>query len=325
MNQARLQSRLLIGVCALAGIAIVGCGGGGTVTVSVSPTPSTPTATATSPSATTTATATATHTPTPTATSVSATPTPTPVPLVGQVVTVGFGTVHSGTNSQILDATCPAGYLVAGGGFNSGYTSFTIMQDEPISTTQWRGEIFNTGSSDIYAQLQVVCLKLSGMVGQVVTVGFPPVHSGTNSSIVLANCPSGYLVAGGGISSGYTSFTLMQDEPQSTTQWWGEIHNTGAGDIYAQLQIMCLRASGLAGQVLAKSLGSAGTGSNSTIIDQTCPAGYLVAGGGVNSGYSTQTVMQNEPISTTQWQSEIFNHGDAPITAQTQIECLTHA
>jgi hypothetical protein len=198
------------------------------------------------------------------------------------------------------------------------------MWNAPISTTTWRGEIYNTGGSPIYAQLQIVCLKVSGLVGQVVTKSLGTINSGSNSSIVDVTCPSGYLVAGGGINAGYGTLVTMWSAPVSTTTWREEVYNT-SGTAAAQAQVECLKVSGLTGKVVSKGLGSANPGSNSTIIDQSCPSGYLVAGGGLNSGYTTQTLMQSDPINTTTWQSEIYNTGSLSITVQAQVECLKRA
>jgi hypothetical protein len=279
----------------------------------------------TTAAATATATTESTATTAPTATSTqAAAPTATPrPPLQSQVIVKNLGnSIGSNTNSSIVDATCPAGYLVAGGGVSSGYTTFNIMWNAPISTTTWRGEIFNYGGSAIAAQLQVVCLKVSGLVGQVVTKGMGSIGATTTSSIVDLSCPAGYLVAGGGINAGYGTLVTMSSAPINTTTWREEVYNTSGSAVSAQVQAECLKVSGLTGKLVITGLGNADAGTNSLIKDTACPAGYLVAGGGITSGYETQTVMQSEPINTTTWRSEIFNTGGSAISAQAQVECL---
>lgn len=56
-------------------------------------------------------------------------------------MTAGFGTINPNSNPSILDTTCHSGFVAAGGGFNSGYQPFTIMQDDPISAIKWQGEV----------------------------------------------------------------------------------------------------------------------------------------------------------------------------------------
>jgi hypothetical protein len=278
-----------------------------------------PTAT-TAPAATTAADATATAVP-PTPTHTSPTPTPVP-PLQSQIITKSLGTISAGTNSAITNITCPSGYLVAGGGPKSGYTKFTLMQNAPLNTTTWRAEVFNNGAGPINVEIQVVCLKVSGLVSQIITKSLGAIGPNTNSMIADATCPSGYLVAGGGPNSGYTDFTLMWSAPISTTTWRGEIYNRTGSTIYAQMQVVCLKVAGLHSQIITKSLGSINAGTNSTIADSTCPSGYLVAGGGPKSGYPNFTQMWSAPISTTTWRGEVFNIGGSTINVDMQMVCM---
>jgi hypothetical protein len=306
---------LSVGGCSGCGVRAAAGSGSGSASAPIA---------AASPTATPAPSATATHAPAPTPTKTPVPPTPTPVPpLQGQVVSQSLGTsIGSHTNSSIADVSCPAGYLVAGGGINSGYTTFNIMWNAPISTTTWRGEIFNTGSSPIAAQLQVMCVHVSGLVGQVVSKALGTINPSANSSIVDVSCPAGYLVAGGGISSGYGTLVTMWSAPINTTTWQEEVYNTDTVPALAQVQAECLKISGLVGQVISAAPWNVNGGTNSMIIDTSCPSGYLVAGGGLKSGSTTQTLMQSDPISTTTWQSEIYNTGASLISAQAQIECL---
>src|SRR5262249_6426028 len=123
-----------------------------------------------------------------------------------QIISVDLGTVAPGATSAILDATCPSGYLVASGGFESAATTMTVMKSDPISTTRWQGEIYNSGSSPISAQMRVECLAVSGLslIGQVLTQNFGTIGSGQRIFKQIV-CPSGYLVAGGGVVSDATT------------------------------------------------------------------------------------------------------------------------
>ncbi len=328
----RARKRAFYACTLLAGFVLLlgGCGGCGAAASAGQNSTSTSSATATTDTSATMTAAAATMTaavpqtaPTPTH-AAAATATPASTPLQTKIVTQSFGTINPNSNSQILDVVCPSGYLVAGAGFNSGNHPFTIMQDEPISAMAWQAEIWNTGSAPIAAQLQVECLKLSGLTGQVVEVPFNSISPNTNSQILDATCPSGYLVAGGGFNSGYEPFTIMQNEPVSTTKWQGEIFNTGSQTISAQLEVECLKVSGLVGQVVTVGFGTINANSNSSILDATCPSSYVVAGGGFSSGYQPFTIMQDDPISATKWQGEVWNESGSTMYAQLQVACLKH-
>ena len=262
-----------------------------------------------------------THTPTHTPTKMP-TPSPTPIPLpLGSVHSVDLGVISPGTQSTLRHGTCPPGYLMAGGGIIVDQSSsYTIMRDDPISTTQWEAEIDNPGGSSITAHLWVECLQISGLAGQVIHVDFGAVNPGTATSTMDASCPSGSLAAGGGIASDSTTLTIMKNAPISPTQWEGEIYNSGSSPSDAQMQVECLKVGGLAGQVLTKSLGPVSPGA--TVTGQiTCPSGSLVAGGGIGTD-STTIAATSGPSDPTHWGGGITNTGSSPITALLHVECV---
>jgi hypothetical protein len=227
--------------------------------------------------------------------------------------------IAAGTNSPIHDVTCPAGYLVAGGGIRSGYTTFTVMSSAPISTTTWEGEVFNTSGGPINVQLSVVCLRVSGLLSQLVSVSLPPVAPGSQSA-ASATCPAGYVIAGGGIASGYANFTHSVDAPAaSPDRWDAVVTNHTGGVIYATVRAICLQVSGLHAQIVNADLGHGSpiaAGTNSYIVDLACPSGSLVAGGGVGVNYPDYTVMSSAPISTTTWEGEVFNTSSSAMSSQ---------
>lgn len=154
--------RRLFGIVALLAIlaaVMMACGFGPSSDSSGGPGSGT-SASATSTSAPTTAPdATATSTSAP-ATPTHAVPTATPVPVLkSTIITKALNNIAPGSNSAITDIVCPSGYLVAGGGPNSGYSNFTAMSNAPINTTTWRSEVYNNDSSSISVQTQIVCMK----------------------------------------------------------------------------------------------------------------------------------------------------------------------
>lgn len=275
---------------------------------------------------------TATTAPAPDATSVPATPThapptATPLPVLkSQIITKSLGSINPGANSPIVDITCPTGYLVASGGPKSGYSNFTMMWNAPISATTWRAEANNDGTGVINVDVQVVCLAFPGLHSQIITKAFNNIGPHTNSSIADMVCPSGYLVAGGGPNSGYSNFTVMWGAAINTTTWQAEVYNDSSSTINVQMQVVCMAVAGLQSQIVTKSLGSINPGANSAITAIACPSGYLVAGGGPNSGYYNFTLMWDAPISTTTWQSEANNDNTSgsAIFVQMQIVCMKH-
>jgi hypothetical protein len=260
----------------------------------------------------------ATPSPTPTPTS-TATPIPLPT-LQGQWLTMSFSSVRPGTTSSILEATCPAGSLMAGAGIAVDKNlPYTMVKDDPISTTQWQGEIYNASGATITGHLSFVCLRYSGLVGQDITVDVGPVDPGTTSATLDAVCPSGYRVAGGGFDSTTATMIVMKDDPINTNRWQGEIYNSGTSPITAAMRVACLKVSGLTSHVLTTTLG---TSPGDFASDQLqCPSGYLVGGGGMSSDSST-IAFNTVPDDTSVWGGRIWSTGAAPISAQMQAECL---
>lgn len=264
---------------------------------------------------------------TPTAVPVLPTSTSAPHPMMqAQIVTKLLANIGPSTNSTITDLVCPAGFMVAGGGVNSGYSSIVPMQNAPLNATTWRAEIFNTSSSQTIAvQVQVDCLKVTGatLTSQIVAQSLGSIASGGTGTAHLT-CPSGYVVAGGGFNSGYPTFNVVLNVPQNSTTWQAEVYNKGASAITLQAQVVCLAAPGLSFHMTTKSLGNALPTSNSSIADTACPAGFFVGGGGLNAGGNYSFIeMWDAPTNTQSWRSEVYN--ESPIhtlVAQTQFVCL---
>jgi hypothetical protein len=160
---------------------------------------------------------------------------------------------------------------------------------------------------------------------QIITKTLGSIAPGANSPIVDIACPSGYLVAGGGPKSGYSNFTMMWNAPLNATTWQAEAYNDGTGAINVDVQVVCLAVSGLHSQIITKSLGNISSGTYSPITNTSCPAGYLVAGSGPNSGYPNFTLMWNAPLTTATTRSEAYNdNSSGSIFVQMQIVCLKH-
>jgi hypothetical protein len=231
-----------------------------------------------------------------------------------------------------VDITCPSGYVVAGGGPNSTYTNFTMMQDAPINTTTWRAQVFNNNSAGTMSLAeQISCLKVAGLQSKIFARLILSTAPGKNSGTVDMPCPSGYLVTGGGPISTATNFTMMWNAPINTTTWRAEVFNNDPhladAPINVTEQIVCLQVSGLHSQIITKGLNNIAAGTSSSVVSLTCPSGYLVAGGGPNSGAVNFTMIRDTPSNSTTWQAQASSDatGIYPlISVQEQVVCLKH-
>jgi len=237
-----------------------------------------------------------------------------------------FANVAPNTNTSIVDITCPAGYLLAGGGPSNADPTYVMLWDAPISTTTWQAEVYDTGSTPVNAQVNVICFKLTGLESQLETAAFSNISPNSNSSITDISCPSGYLISGGGVNIGYTTYTLMENTPESASTWRGEFYNTSATQtISGQIQVICLKASGLQSQIELRGFNNIPPNDGTLYTEISCPSGYLVAGGGVTTGYPALLDETDAPASTTTWGVQYYNPSSSPINAQTQFTCFTLA
>jgi hypothetical protein len=286
---------------------------------------STALATATSSSGLATPTAAAATTATssqPTATPTANTA-PPPPHLQSTMLSHTFPSVAAHSNTSIVDITCPSGYLVAGGGPSNYDPTYVMIWDAPINTTTWQAEVANTGSTPINAQVNVICYKLSGLQSQLKIGTYYNIAPSTNSSINDIACPSGYLVSGGGVNIGYSSYTLMENAPISASTWRGEFYNTsGSQTISGQIQVICLKAPNLQSQIELRAFNSIPANNGTVYTEISCPSGYLVAGGGVATGYPALIDQTDAPASTTSWGVQYYNSSSSPINSQAQFICF---
>jgi hypothetical protein len=198
-----------------------------------------------------------------------------------------------------------------------------MIWDAPINTTTWRAEVYNTGSTPINAQVNVICYKLPGLQSVVKVGAYYNIAPGSNSSITDISCPSGYLVSGGGVNIGYTTYTLMENTPISSSTWRGEFYNTSSSQtISGQIQVICLKAQGLQSQLQLRAFNNIAANNGTVYTQISCPSGYLVAGGGVSTGYPALLDQTDAPASTTSWGVQYYNSSSSPINSQVQFNCF---
>jgi len=95
------------------------------------------------------------------------------------------------------------------------------------------------------------------------------------------------------------------------------------------VQILCLSAPNLQQLIIQGVLNGRGGSAEiapsdySEHITAACPAGALIGGAGLDSGYPNVYEVVTEPQSTTTWEEEAYNAGSANAIAQVDVTCLT--
>ena len=152
--------------------------------------------------------------------------------------------IVAGATTGVIDMDCPEGTVVAGGGVRTGFLApFTLMSGAPRSSAMWETQLANNANFGIAAEVRLVCLRLPGLQARMLVQPFgTSIATRTASAPLDITCPTGYVVAGGGISSTATTFTTMVNAPISTTKWRGRIYNPTKKPITAKLAVTCVRA-----------------------------------------------------------------------------------
>lgn len=238
-------------------------------------------------------TATATSLP-PTATPMP--PTPTPVPPTATPTPAREAHVQRVTNSAVttnvfsndhLVAACPAGTTIVSGGYNlaiapgsqvSGVAQVNPNQDYPANTASWTVDFPYPGAGYVltaYAD----CLQTNFPVSVTIARG----HSFVNGHIV-ATCPAGSTLSGGGWESTFTNPILGESAP-SGNGWRIDAYavtdgNQMTADAVCASGSLAAGANGSATQRVPLNPGGQ-TPPPPIDVAAGCPAGQILTGGGM--------------------------------------------
>ncbi|QRN83332.1 hypothetical protein JR338_00825 [Chloroflexota bacterium] len=234
----------------------------------------------------------ATNTPNPTATA-TVTPTATTGPVSvsqhyeGLSISAG-ATVHTTVN-------CPAGSVVVSGGYaaNDGVRVWHSTKDG----NGWRVYATNTTGSNKAVNVYAVCLHNSGGTTDVeYTQKY--INASTYTQIV-ANCPSGSVVTGGGWVIGSDANVSLYNSTKSGNGWQIYVQNDGGGTPLVNVYAVCLADTSGTTTSVSNTTGVIPPGDIEHLV-MDCPSGSYVTGGGfaVNTG----AVIYNETITGNAWQ-----------------------
>ena len=234
----------------------------------------------------------ATTTPNPTATS-TVTPTATTGPV--SVSQYHESLSISAGNTVHTTVACPAGSVVVSGGYaaNDGVRVWHSTKDG----NGWRVYATNTTGVSKAVNVYAVCLANSGGTTDVeYTQKY--INASTFTQII-ANCPGGSVVTGGGWVIGTDTNVSLYNSSKSGNGWQIYVQNDGGGTPLVNVYAVCL--DGTSGTTSSVS-DTSGVIPPSDIehLVMNCPSGSYVTGGGfaVNTG----AVIYNETITGNAWQ-----------------------
>lgn len=331
---ATLASRYLVtGVVVCATLAVTGCGATTTVYSAATATTAAGATTTTQSAATATSASGNPHaTATPGRPAGAATATPVPTATVYKLKTTmeaAEAGVAPGNNSPVLEATCPGGYVLAGGGLNASSHSFHILEDYPVNAETWAAQIASYASSDMSVILEIQCVQITNQAIQTQIVQQDVGSIAANTTVgTQTACPFGDVVAGGGLKA-TNVVTLVTSGPFGSDGWVVSANNpSGATETYTEYAL-CLKSTGTVALGASLQVGggqSVATGTSSSATTTTCPNGGVAASGGYAvtvSGFPSMAPLLNIPTGANTWQSQLYNSSPAAVTYTVRVECLT--
>jgi len=267
----------------------------------------TPTFTLT-PSKTPTNTPTSTPTPTPTPT-----PTETSAPL--SVVQVAASVLIESSNWEQATVACPAGSVVVSGGF-AAHPELRVY-NSTRNGNSWQVYAYNNSLSSRYLNVYATCLYNSG--GSVSHVQNQTNAAADSTSYVIAGCPSGSVVTGGGWVVGTDEAIELYNSSKYLNGWIIYVRNTGMGTPLIHVYAICLSdVSGTTDIVYEETDINPGDVGYTTAL---CPTGTFVVGGGFAQHPDISTY--NTSMNANGWINYASNTGSSIKTMYTYAVCYS--
>ena len=224
---------------------------------------------------------------------------------------------HSRAQAQ---ASCPADTVPWGGGVitESPDPGVTVADSFP-DTTAWLGDVNNPTGSDTAFQVVVVCAKRPA--GYDIVRGPAVTLPRMMEAGATATCPAGTHPLGGGGAVNAGGIVAMNSSGPDSQNWVFEENNTTAVELVTFAYAVCGHPHAYRVVKGAQFTTAAGSRLGS---QATCPAPFVVTGGGVFTASSdiTANVAGTEPIGRTVWGSFIANSSPSPVPATPEAVCV---
>jgi hypothetical protein len=226
--------------------------------------------------------------------------------VVIQVSVPGSGAGHA-------VATCPSSSIVTGGGFaaSPSLLVFTTL----TSSNSWEADAQNLSASSQALNAYAECLSnTTGTTQQVFAQATAP---GSGIGHVVARCPSGSVITGGGFAS--SSNLLVYSNSANGNGWEVDAQNTSASNQLVNAYAICLSGTSGTTQQLVNQVSVAGNGNGQSIKD--CPASTYLTGGGYAGNQNL--FVYNESASGSSWQVYAHNTSGSSQLLNSYAICLT--
>jgi hypothetical protein len=225
-------------------------------------------------------------------------PTDTISPPFTQYVTSKV-TLAAGSDDYAV-ATCPAGSVVVGGGYDATDPDVTFYVQYKYGNG-WRGYAKNNSGSSRQITVFAVCLHNAPGASVTQELAQAMLYPGS-STPAIADCPPGSIVTGGGFYVDPDADLQVYQARKSPTSegWMVWAYNHSGSDKTFLAYAMCLSGSGGTITQIEKTVDiSAGTTGYAL---PTCGGGSLLTGGGFSGPLDLIVYRNSSPYSGGQWQ-----------------------
>ena len=245
-------------------------------------------------------------------------------------------------NDGEAEATCGAGTLLVGGGYdvNSPADNWIVYANAPINGTTWLVEVINFDQSQplsftSYAVCATSVAGKKGITGYTTHTVFSNVNAPANQTAEAdATCSAGQILTGGGYSVANVSenWSIYLDTATSSTTWTAEIDNeVPATTSYDSFAVCLAKTNGtpvtkLTTVATAVEVDAPGNGTVG-VAEATCAKKSIMLGGGFvvfSIGQDYRTV-ESSPLSATSWQAGLRNDDGVDRDLDATVNCLSKA
>jgi hypothetical protein len=210
-------------------------------------------------------------------------------------------------------ATCPSGSIVTGGGFAASpsllvFTTFA-------SSNGWEADAQNLSATGQALNAYAECLSNTSGTTQQVFSQVTAAPSGVGH--VVANCPSGSVVTGGGFAS--SSNLQVYNNSANGNGWEVYAQNTSSTNQLVNAYAICLSGTSGSTQQVVNQVSVAGNGNGQSV--KACTASTYLTGGGYAGNQNL--FVYNESASGSSWQVYAHNTSGGSQLLNSYAVCLT--
>ena len=234
---------------------------------------------------------------------------PVLLPVSSQVV-AQVSVAASGSGNIV--ATCPSGSVVTGGGF--AINPNLAIHNSSAHGNGWLASAQNLSGSAQGLNVYAECLaNTKGTIQQVLNQG---TLAASGAGQVVANCPSGSVVTGGGFA-GNANLTMHSDFA-SGNGWQVDAKNSSSSSQPLNAYAICLSGTSGSSQQVMNQVSAAAIGVGHALA--ACPSATFLTGGGFAG--NENLFFYSESASGSSWQVYANNNSGSSEPVNSYAICL---